>query len=550
MVEGRIDAVRAARAREDRAFTGMIGAPANMEAITAFLEKREPDFSESRDRHVALTAMTIAATRSGKIEGVEHDGVHVFRGIPYAAPPVGPLRWQPPRREEAWDGVRDATRFSPTVGADRPPDGDACSASNSADYSEDSLYLNVWTPACDDARRPVMVWIHGGAFVFGSGDTPWYDGTNFAQHGDVVVVTINYRLGPFGFLHLADLFGPTRSPARATRASSTRSPRSNGCATASPRSAATPTTSRSSASRPARPASAHCSALPPHAGCSTGRSRRAAPAPGSPPASAPRRSPRERSTTSAYGPTDLAALQALPVADLFAAQPDLGDEDDAGSAALTCQPVVDGDVLADRTARRDRRGQRGRRARAHRHESARDDAVPDPRPGAWRLSTTTGSSLGCGRPRERPGVAPARVPRRDARRDVGTRLWSALATDGVFRIPAIRLLEAQGSHGRSWLYLFTCETPVFGGILRSTHALEIPFVFDNLDQRGADMLTGDGPERQAIADAMHRAWIAFARTGDPGWPAYEAPRRATMRFDRESELVDDPERPQREAWES
>ncbi len=76
-----------------------------------------------------------------------------------------------------------------------------------AAFSEDSLYLNVWTPACDDGRRPVMVWIHGGAFMWGAGDTPWYDGTKFALQGDVVVVTINYRLGPFGFLHLADLFG-------------------------------------------------------------------------------------------------------------------------------------------------------------------------------------------------------------------------------------------------------------------------------------------------------------------------------------------------------
>src|SRR5262249_31951751 len=73
--------------------------------------------------------------------------------------------------------------------------------------SEDSLYLNVWTPGVDDQRRPVMVWIHGGAFMNGSGSTPWYDGVNFAQHGDVVIVTINYRLGAFGFLHLTDLFG-------------------------------------------------------------------------------------------------------------------------------------------------------------------------------------------------------------------------------------------------------------------------------------------------------------------------------------------------------
>jgi len=149
--------------------------------------------------------MAIVETRSGKIEGLERNGVDIFRGIPYAAPPIGALRWQAPQREEAWSGTRDATKFSAqsaqTEFALTKLMGDKQPA-----YSEDSLYLNVWTPACDDALRPVMVWIHGGAYIWGAGDTPWYDGTKFALHGDVVVVTINYRLGPFGFLHLADLY--------------------------------------------------------------------------------------------------------------------------------------------------------------------------------------------------------------------------------------------------------------------------------------------------------------------------------------------------------
>jgi carboxylesterase type B len=131
-------------------------------------------------------------------------------------------------------------------------------------------------------------------------------------------------------------------------------------------------------------------------------------------------------------------------------------------------------------------------------------------------------------------------------------LWLAISTDGVFRIPAIRLAEAQSAHAPVWLYRFAFESPVFGGILKSTHALEIPFVFDTLDQRGADKFAGKGPELDAISDAMHRAWIAFAREGDPGWPAYEAPRRATMRFGRPdappAELVDDPDGNLRRAW--
>ena len=104
-------------------------------------------------------------------------------------------------------------------------------------------------------------------------------------------------------------------------------------------------------------------------------------------------------------------------------------------------------------------------------------------------------------------------------------LWTDIGTDAVFRIPAIRLAETQLAHGPVWMYLFTWETPVFGGILKACHALEIPFVFDTLGH--AVMFTGDAPERQGIADAMHAAWIAFARTGDPNvaalpeWPAYD-----------------------------
>ena len=98
------------------------------------------------------------------------------------------------------------------------------------------------------------------------------------------------------------------------------------------------------------------------------------------------------------------------------------------------------------------------------------------------------------------------------------------------------------------MYLFTWATPVFDGKLKSCHALELPFMWDAIDKPGLSMLTGDGPERQAIADAMHAAWIAFARTGDPGWPAYDLDRRATQRFDTTVEMLDDPEGARRALW--
>jgi para-nitrobenzyl esterase len=132
-------------------------------------------------------------------------------------------------------------------------------------------------------------------------------------------------------------------------------------------------------------------------------------------------------------------------------------------------------------------------------------------------------------------------------------LWNDIATDAMFRMPAIDLAQAQLGHGPVWSYLFTWETPVFGGLLRSTHALEIPFVFDNL-ARNTEMFTGTGAERQGIADAMHPAWIAFARTGNPhhrglpAWPEYDTTRRATMRFDTTCEVLDDPNGADRAAY--
>ena len=129
---------------------------------------------------------------SGPISGNIEDGVRIFLGIPYAAPPVGELRWKPPQETASWTQVRNSTDFSPACPQPKQQD--------TGKFSEDFLYLNVWTTAKKpDERLPVMVWIHGGAFNFGSASQPEYNGKNLAKKG-VVVVTINYRLGPLGFL--------------------------------------------------------------------------------------------------------------------------------------------------------------------------------------------------------------------------------------------------------------------------------------------------------------------------------------------------------------
>src|SRR6185312_3528216 len=144
----------------------------------------------------------VVETANGKLSGLTKDGVLRFNGIPFAKA----KRWQMPEAADAWSGVRDATKFgaiSPQVSSA----SEGVLGGTPGMQDEDCLYLNVWTPGCDGGKRPVMVWIHGGAFVTGAGSVGTYNGKYLAARGDVVVVTINYRLGAFGFLNMRDASG-------------------------------------------------------------------------------------------------------------------------------------------------------------------------------------------------------------------------------------------------------------------------------------------------------------------------------------------------------
>ena len=143
-------------------------------------------------------------TKSGKVEGYIQDNLYVFKGIPYAAPPVGELRWMPPQPVQPWDGVRPAKEFGP-IAPQNEMVGPIVQVAQKQD--EDCLFLNIWTPGPDNAKRPVMVWIHGGAFTIGSGSDPMYDNGSLANRGNIVLVTINYRLGMLGFLNLKEVTG-------------------------------------------------------------------------------------------------------------------------------------------------------------------------------------------------------------------------------------------------------------------------------------------------------------------------------------------------------
>src|SRR5438874_142688 len=146
-----------------------------------------------------------ASTRYGKIEGEEQNGLVVFKGIPFATPPLGARRWLPPEKPAPWTGLRDARHFGGVAPQNQMLAGVLTAMTVEGQQTEDCLYLNVWSPSNDGAKRPVMVWIHGGAFSIGSGSQAIYDGSVLAERGNVVLVTINYRLGPLGLLRLPDV---------------------------------------------------------------------------------------------------------------------------------------------------------------------------------------------------------------------------------------------------------------------------------------------------------------------------------------------------------
>src|SRR5262245_28271138 len=170
--------------------------------------------SDSRSREANAMQDIIAEITTGKIRGSTSDGISVFKGIPYAGAVDGARRFLPPTKAARWAGVRDALVYGPRAFQDdnafaMPPELlKIFAVAEPLPMDENCLVLNVWTPAIDDGRkRPVMFWCHGGAFISGSGSSPWYDGGNLARRGDVVVVTINHRLNLFGFLHLDELGG-------------------------------------------------------------------------------------------------------------------------------------------------------------------------------------------------------------------------------------------------------------------------------------------------------------------------------------------------------
>lgn len=467
----------------------------------------------------------IAQTTTGRIQGSREDDLTVFRGVPYAAPPVADLRFRAPQPHPGWDGVRDATEFAPISLQEGMDALDALLPSPPQEQSEDCLYLNLWTPGLDDAARPVMLWIHGGAFTLGSGSEPLYSGAHLARRGDVVVVTINYRLGALGFLHEPVLgesnFG-MRDMIAALRWVQDNIANFGGDpnnVTIFGESAGGAAVACLLVSREAR-----------------GRFHRAI----------------GMSTAGDHGilfdgtqPTtdqlyaqlgieqpSAEQLRRLPASDLLAAQAAVEAAafeslNEMWSVRLPFGPTIDGAFLTE-----------------------------PPLATAARTSAERGIPFLSGNPDEEMKLIRAMMPPEvlsqddvmvrlaaipggadlvyaayhDARADRGEPagpddILDAVASDFLEIMPSLRFADAWARGGApTFGYTLDWKSPMNDGALGSCHALDIPFAFGT--HADAPDFAGAGPSADALANTMIDIWTTFARNGNPAidgleWPPYD-----------------------------
>lgn len=492
-----------------------------------------------------------ATTSHGTVEGTAHDGYERFAGIPFAAPPVGPNRFRPPAPPSPFDEVFLATAFAPHAPQTGSVTEQFLSEGVPVTVSEHAcLALNVWTPHCDDERRPVLFFVHGGSFLTGSSSSSLYSGASFAQLHDVVVVSCNYRLGALGFANVAALGGEefkgSGSVGIQDVAAALRWVRDNVAAFGGdPTNVTVFGESAGAMSAATLPALRGATDLFHKLILESGAASTIVSADAS-----------AAHFDEFWGllgrPTSIEALQSVPVEVILRAQETIVSTHQR--EGLVFRPVVDGEVLdvAPLDAVKLGRAREipllvGTNLDEWRLFSAAEPElqVLDDRSLAAAIAGWYDRDPGpaIATYRKRLGEAPAKF------------IYDCFGTDSAFRIPAIALAEAQyGAGGRASMYLFSWRSPAFGGSLGSFHGLELPFVFNTLETQSATLMSGDAAPRE-LAQTMHATWAAFARDGDPGtgplgdWPVYEPGARTTMVLDESPHLEDDPLGEERLLWE-
>ncbi|WP_433760407.1 carboxylesterase/lipase family protein [Nocardia sp. CA-135398] len=479
-------------------------------------------------------------TAAGVLRGAREAGLAVFRGIPFAAPPVGDLRFAAPRPVRGWDGVRPAVAYGP------PPPQSAVLAVPQDTAGGDWLSVNVWTPEPDPASElPVMVWIPGGGYAMGNSGLPEYDAGHLAMIG-TVVVTLNYRLGIEGF---AQIEGAPANRGLLDQVAALEWVRDNIRVFGGDPDRVTVFGQSAGAGSVAA-----LLAMPRAAGLL--RRAIAQSVPGtffSPELAADLTAAfaAELGVAPTVSGLSTVAPELLPAAgDAVFAKMDQWRErwGQITHRPIPYAPVVDGDVLpttpwralAEGTAR-DVELLVGHTRDEHRLFSLIDGVLGQ----VTREQTETALHVlaaGPGRARRYREAYPAADDEE---------LYELVNADWLFRMPSVQLADAQiAGGGRAHLYELTWTAPGMGGALGACHGLDVPLVFGNLASGRTAMLIGDppAPEAAELSAQIRGSWMSFAAHGDPGWPPYDTDNRLAQIFDTPSRVTAYPEETSRLLW--
>ena len=497
----------------------------------------------------------IVETSAGKVWGVVDHGVHAFKGIPYGAPTGGKARFLPPKAVAPWAGIKETVAYghpSPqgrpsNLPAPPPPAPGAprslISMAQTETASEDCLALNLWTPAIDARKRPVMFWIHGGGFSTGSGASPWYDGVNLAAKQDVVVVTINHRLNVFGYLYLGDE-GEYADSANAgmldivlalkwVKANIDNFGGDPSRVMIFGESGGGRKTSSMMGLTPAQGLFQRCVA---ESGCQLRLESKAV--------AMERTEKLLKGLGLAKG--DYAGLQSASVDALLAAgaaaqvgtgqfRPVAGTPSAPAHPFDPAAPVMSANVPMIVGSNR---------------TEASVFLGTDPKVIQLDEAGLQGRVQALTPPGEGPGVIA--MYRRLCPQSGNSEILYMATTDRGYFLDTTILAGRKADQGRApvWSYSFYRHTPVEGGRYFTPHASVIPFVFDNLAK--ATAIGGEPtPAAQKLADEMSAAWANFARLGDPNragvtpWPKYNSATCPTMIWDEPSRVENDPRGVQR-----
>jgi para-nitrobenzyl esterase len=491
----------------------------------------------------------VAPTSSGRVRGTVNAGVNVFKGIPYGGPTNGKNRFMPPVKPLAWTGVRDALAYGPTA-----PQALGRARRNVPPEGEDCLVLNVFTPAVGAGRRPVMVWLHGGGFSYGTGSDGILEGSSLARTGDAVVVTINHRLNVFGYTYLGEAGGSDFASSGAAgmldivaalewvHDNIDRFGGDPNLVTIFGQSGG----GRKVATLMAMPSA---KGLFHRAVIESGAVLRLV-----------EKADAVRTTELLMAQLGLARgqvrqLQDVPMTRLLEAYDAVSAKVPVREPGQTANsPTVDGKVIPSHPWDPAGPSLSANIPLVIGWARTEETLYDRPTPETLALDEAGLRKRASARLGEDPDrvIAAFRAAHPDA---TPWDLWILIATDhprGTYSRETAERKAAQRA-APAYLYRFDWETPEGGGHMRSPHTVEIPFVFNNIAIAGP--LISKMREAYDLAQKVSASWVAFARTGNPNvpglptWPAYDATARPTMLFNNASRVEQDPDRGPRLAME-